>query len=53
MQAINRQSAGDKLRAYFKLPGSLILFLLVMLAALISFAVLVFLIAYILVRGVP
>lgn len=53
MQAINRQSAGDKLRAYFKHPGSLILFLLVMLAALITFAVLVFLIAYILVRGVP
>ena len=52
MQAINRQSAGDKLRAYFKHPGSLILFLLVM-AALITFAVLVFLIAYILVRGVP
>ena len=53
MQAINRQSAGDKLCAYFKHPGSLILFLLVMLAALITFAVLVFLIAYILVRGVP
>ena len=53
MQAINSQSAGDKLRAYFKHPGSLILFLLVMLAALITFAVLVFLIAYILVRGVP
>lgn len=53
MQAINRQSAGDKLRASFKHPGSLILFLLVMLAALITFAVLVFLIAYILVRGVP
>lgn len=53
MQAINRQSAGDKLRAYFKHPDSLILFLLVMLAALITFAVLVFLIAYILVRGVP
>ena len=53
MQAINRQSADDKLRAYFKHPGSLILFLLVMLAALITFAVLVFLIAYILVRGVP
>ena len=53
MQAVNRQSAGDKLRAYFKHPGSLILFLLVMLAARITFAVLVFLIAYILVRGVP
>ena len=53
MQAINRQTAGDKLRAYFKHPGSLVLFLLVMLAAVVTFAVLVFLIAYILVRGVP
>ena len=53
MQAINSQTAGDKLRAYFKHPGSLVLFLLVMLAAVVTFAVLVFLIAYILVRGVP
>ncbi len=53
MQAINRQTAGDKLRAYFKHPGSLVLFLLVMLASVVTFAVLVFLIAYILVRGVP
>lgn len=53
MQAINRQTVGDKFRAYLKHPGSLVLFLLVMLAALITFAVLVFLIAYILVRGVP
>ena len=53
MQAINRQSAGDKFRAYLKHPGSLVLFLLVMLAAIVTFAVLVFLIAYILVRGVP
>ena len=53
MQAINRQTVGDKFRAYLKHPGSLVLFLLVMLAALVTFAVLVFLIAYILVRGVP
>lgn len=53
MQAINRQTVGDRFHAYLKHPGSLILFLLVMLAAVITFAVLVFLIAYILVRGVP
>lgn len=53
MEAINRQSIGDKLRAYRKHPGSLILFLFVMLAALMTFAVLAFLIGYILVRGVP
>ena len=46
MQAINRQTVGDKFRAYLKHPGSLILFALVMLAALVTFAVLVFLIAY-------
>ena len=53
MQAINRQTVGDKFCAYLKHPGSLVLFLLVMLAAIVTFAVLVFLIAYILVRGVP
>ena len=53
MQAINRQTVGDKFRAYLKHPCSLVLFLLVMLAAIVTFAVLVFLIAYILVRGVP
>lgn len=53
MQAINRQTIGDRFRAYLKHPGSLVLFLLVMLAAIVTFAVLVFLIAYILVRGVP
>ena len=53
MQAINRQTVGDRFRAYLKHPGSLVLFLLVMLAAIVTFAVLVFLIAYILVRCVP
>ena len=53
MQAINRQTVGDRFRAYLKHPGSLVLFLLVMLAAIVTFAVLVFLIAYILVSGVP
>ena len=53
MQAINRQTVGDRFRAYLKHPGSLVLFLLVMMAAIVTFAVLVFLIAYILVRGVP
>ena len=53
MEAINKQTAGDKLHALQKHPGSLILFLLVMLAACVTFAVLIFLIAYILIRGVP
>ena len=53
MEAINKQTAGDKLHALWKHPGSLILFLLVALAACVTFAVLIFLIAYILIRGVP
>lgn len=53
MEAINRQTMADRFRTRLKHPGSLILFLLVMLAAVITFAVLTFLIAYILIRGVP
>ena len=53
MEAINKQTAGDKLHALQKHPGSLVLFLLVVLAACVTFAVLIFLIAYILIRGVP
>lgn len=43
----------DKLRPYLRRPGSFIMMLLVMLAALITFAVLLFLIAYILIKGIP
>ena len=43
MEAINKQTAGDKLHALWKHPGSLILFLLVVLAACVTFAVLIFL----------
>lgn len=53
MEAINRQTAGDKFHSLLKHPGSLVLFLLVVLAAGITFAVLIFLIAYILIRGIP
>lgn len=53
MEAINKQTIGDKFRAYRKHPGSLLLFLFVAVAALITFAILAFLIAYILIRGVP
>lgn len=50
---VNRQSAGDKFKTYLKHPGSMITMLLVMLAAIITFAVLIFLIIYVLVNGVP
>ncbi|HJC91020.1 MAG TPA: phosphate ABC transporter, permease protein PstA, partial [Candidatus Mediterraneibacter excrementigallinarum] len=49
----NKMTIGDKFRTYLKHPGSLIVMLLVMLAAIITFAVLIFLIAYILINGVP
>lgn len=53
IHAINRQSIGDRFKSYLKHPGSLILLLLVLAAAVITVAVLIFLIGYILVHGVP
>lgn len=47
------RSIGEKLRSYKRTPGSFILVLLVMLSAIITFAVLLFLIAYILINGIP
>mgnify|MGYP004530290115 CR=1 FL=1 len=44
---INKVTFRQKLKAYTRTPGSLILMLLVMLAALITFTVLIFLIVYI------
>ena len=42
MEAINKQTAGDKLHALWKHPGSLILFLLVVLAAVLCYVGYVF-----------
>ena len=53
LQAINRQTWKDRMKSYRRTPGSFVLFVLVGLAALLTAAVLVFLIAYILVKGVP
>lgn len=47
------RSIGEKLRSYKRTPGSFILMLLVMLSAIITFAGLLFLIAYILINGIP
>ena len=52
-KAINTTSHKDKLLGYFRNPLSGFLFLAVSLAALITFAVLLFLIGYILMRGIP
>ena len=46
-------SVKEKLKSYKRTPGSFIVMLLVFLAAIITFAALLFLIAYILVNGVP
>ncbi len=50
---INRENLADKMKSYLRHPGSMILMLLVMLAAFITFALLLFLIFYILVNGIP
>lgn len=49
--AINRLTYGDKLRAYIRHPFSGFLFLLVAASALLTFAVLLFLIGYIIGEG--
>lgn len=43
----------QKMKSYQRTPGSFILMLLVMLSAILTFAVLIFLIAYILIQGIP
>lgn len=49
----NKTTMSDKLKTYLKHPGSFIVMLLVMFGAIITFLVLLFLIAYILINGVP
>lgn len=50
---VNRENFADKVKSYLRHPGSMILMLLVMIATLITFALLLFLIFYILVNGIP
>lgn len=50
---INTTSFRQRLRSYRKHPGSLVLFLLVCLAALITATALLFVVGYILVKGIP
>lgn len=49
----DRNNFSQKMKAYLRTPGSLILMLLVMISALLTFTVLIFLIIYILVHGIP
>lgn len=53
MKAINTLSFKDKMKSYVKHPMSGLLALAVLLCATATFAVLIFLIAYILINGVP
>lgn len=50
---INRISMKDRLKSYIKHPGSLILLLLVCIAAVLTVVTLLFLVGYILINGLP
>ena len=49
----NEVSLKQKAKSYLKTPGSLLVMLLVLISAILTFTVLIFLIVYILVHGVP
>lgn len=53
MEAINRQTLKQRFQAYLRNPLSLALLLLVSLAAALTIVTLVFLIVYILIKGIP
>lgn len=50
---INKRSFKQKMKSYLKHPDSIILLLLVLISAVITVSVLVFLIGYILIHGIP
>lgn len=53
MQQINKQTFKQKLSSYKKHPLSLFLLIVVILAAVLTFSALLFLVGYILVKGIP
>lgn len=53
MKKRNTLSFGDKMKSYRRHPGSGLLALLTVIAAVLTFAMLAFLIVYILVKGIP
>ena len=53
IEAMNRQSIKDRLLSYRRTPGSLIVMILVLLAAALTIAALLFLLVYILINGIP
>lgn len=52
-QAINVQRFGQKAKSYLHHPGSLVVLLLTVIAACFTVGILVFLVGYILIKGVP
>ena len=53
VKSINKVSLKQKLKNLTRHPASLIMFLITWGAALITIAVVIFLVAYILIKGVP
>lgn len=53
LKPINQMSVRDRIRSYTRHPGSLVLLLLVGIAAVITVITLLFLVGYILVNGLP
>ncbi|MGI6269052.1 MAG: phosphate ABC transporter permease PstA [Candidatus Howiella sp.] len=53
LQTINKRTLRDRLREYKRSPLSLVLHILVVLAAAVTAAALLFIIAYILINGIP
>lgn len=53
IKAMNKQSLKQRLKAYMKKPGSFILLILVLLAAVITVGILGTLVGYILINGIP
>lgn len=53
MEPINKQTLSQKMKAYLAHPFSCVLFLLVILSAVLTVCVLGFLIAHILIKGIP
>ena len=53
MKKRNQTSTADRIRSYLRHPGSGVLALLTVGAAIVTFSVLIFLVAYILVKGIP
>ncbi|NMA66518.1 MAG: phosphate ABC transporter permease PstA [Clostridiaceae bacterium] len=53
MEYINKRSLGQRIKSYKKSPLSLVLFILVILSTILTIGILLFLIGYIMFKGIP